>query len=132
MNTGPPASKPSQNIRLSPAAGGALRHERYDLRARDGKVIATVPRERARQGIAAGILELWSGPAGAYLRAVELAPPAEARPASVQPDSRRVLPGAAPKGAIQPAVYTNRHAACGEVGFHRARRVGPRSAEVTI
>jgi len=100
--------------------------------ARDGKVIATVPRERARQGIAAGALELWSGPAGAYLRAVELAAPTEARPASVQFDSRRAVPGTPPKGAIQPVIYSNKHATCGQVGYHRARRVGPQHAEVTI
>jgi hypothetical protein len=115
-----------QDIRFSPADGAALLHQSYDLRARDGKVIATVSRERAQRGIAAGALELWKGPAGAYLRSALLSRPAEARSTSVQPDSRNVLPGALPKGVIPPVIYSRRHATCGQMGHHRVRRVGPR------
>ena len=91
--TGPPAARPVRNIRLSPADGIPLPHDSYDLRARDGKLICTVSRSRAEQGIASGALELWDGPSGAYLRAVNLSYPPEARPSNANPDSRHTLHG---------------------------------------
>jgi hypothetical protein len=89
----PPAARPARNIRLSPADGIPLPHDSYDLRARDGKLICTVSRSRAEQGIVSGDLELWDGPSGAYLRAVNLRYPDEARSSNVSPDSRHTLHG---------------------------------------
>jgi hypothetical protein len=128
VNTGPPIARPPQDIRLSPAEAGvvSLSNPRYDLRARDGKLICTVTRESAERGIVQGCFQLWRGPAGAYLRSVGLTAPSDARPASVQQDSRKLLPGAPPKGAIQPKVGNRIHPTCGRVGCHRAYRVGPR------
>jgi hypothetical protein len=124
MIPAPPARAP-QIIRRSPANGEALLHARYDLRAADGLRLCSVSREAAERQIAAGTVELVQGRAGAYLRPVGLAPPEYSRLASVSADSRKALPDTPPRGAIRPEVYTSRHAACGRVGFHRARRVGP-------
>lgn len=120
--TGPPTARPSRNIRLSPADGIALSHDRYDLRARDGMLICHVSRDHAERGIATGTLELWRGPDGAYLRAAAslVYPEHERRHA----ESHAKLP-APPRGAVPPVVYTSRHTMTGQVGCFRTRRVGP-------
>ena len=82
-----------ESIRLSPAGGIALSQARYDLRARDGALLCTVTRERAEHGIRTGALELWSGPSGAYLRAVDSHYPTESRSSSIGPDSRHTYHG---------------------------------------
>jgi hypothetical protein len=112
------------NIRLSPADTGALLMRAYDLRGRDGNRVCTVAREEAERGIAAGSLELWKGPAGAYLRSASLPYPERERATSRPPDSRPSLP----RGAVRPVVHTSKNAACGQVGSYRARRVGPAHA----
>lgn len=91
--TGPPTARPARNVRLSPADGIPLPHDSYALRARDGKLVCTVSRNRAEQGIASGVLELWDGPSGAYLRGTNLSYPAEERSSNVSPDSRHTLHG---------------------------------------
>jgi hypothetical protein len=112
-----------EHIRLSPADRVTLPAERYDLRGRDGKLICTVTRDRAQAGIASGVLELWSGTSGAYLRAVGLSYPefsrAPSRPVETWPSL--------PRGAVPPPVRTHKGTACGQVGGHRAHRVGPAS-----
>ena len=67
----PPAAR-GQHIRLSPAEGRALSHDRYDLRGRDGAKVCDVAKDRAAKAIASGAMELWKGPSGVYLRAVDL------------------------------------------------------------
>lgn len=47
------------NVRLSPTAGIPPRNTSYELRARNGKLICFVSRERAEEGIADGRLESW-------------------------------------------------------------------------
>jgi len=121
--TGPPAARHT-DIRLSPGAGKALLMRSYELRGRDGKRVCTVSREQAQNGVDVGSLELWAGAAGAYLRAVDLAYPEQARSTSYSADARPALP----KGAVRPVVYTSKHTANGQVGGHRARRVGPASS----
>jgi hypothetical protein len=116
--------RPIQHIRRSPADGKALLMCSYELRGRDGKRVCSVARGDAERGIAAGFLELWNGPAGAYLRSAALAYPERERATSRPPESRPSLP----RGAVRPVVHTSRNAACGQVGGYRARRVGPTHA----
>ena len=127
MTHSPPGARAHTDIRLSPAKSGTLLMRSYDLRGRDGKLVCSVSREQALQGVAAGSLELWSGAAGAYLRAAKLAYPEQARGASYSAGARPALP----KGAVRPIVYTSKHAANGQVGGYRARRVGPAHAPAT-
>jgi hypothetical protein len=116
-----------EHIRLSPADGRALHKNHYELRGRDGKLICTVRRDRAAAGIAAGALELWHGPSGAYLRAVGLAYPEHDRHHAT--GSRvRAEP---PRGAVAEQVWSHVRAASGQVGGirrgHSARRLANRS-----
>jgi hypothetical protein len=83
----PESAGDGRNIRLNPARTEGLSLDRYDLRARDGKLICTVSRDRAEQGIADGQLELWQGVHGAYLRPVTAAYPTASRQTDVTPDS---------------------------------------------
>jgi hypothetical protein len=103
------------DIRLSPAGGGAvsLDHETYDLRGRDGKRICRVSRQRAEEAIANGSLELWSGPAGAYLRSPETSYPDRPRLSSISPDSLHTLHGREAAALANPqARYRHNHCGC--------------------
>jgi hypothetical protein len=103
-----------KDIRLSPADGIPLSNERYDVRARDGKLIRTVDRAKAELAIASGHFELWSGPSGAYLRPVNLAYPTESRHSNMVPDSRHTLHGreATTNGASLSALYRHNADGC--------------------
>ena len=74
-------------------------------------------REGAAQEIAAGALELWAGPSGAYLRAPEAAYPDAPRLANVHPDSRHTLHGNKATAPANPgALYRHNQTACDEYG----------------
>lgn len=119
------AARAVQDIRLSPADVKTLLHERYDVRAADGRQICTVSRDAAAAQIAGGTVELVQGPSGAYLKPTSLAYPHEPRHTHMEPDSRSTQPGEPPKGAIRPIVANKRRPATGWVGSFRGRRVGP-------
>lgn len=115
----PPGAARGQHIRLSPADGTSvhLDRARYELRGRDGRLICTVARERAAQGIASGALEMWAGPSGAYLQAPEACYPDVARFANVHPDSRHTLHGDKATAPANPAaLYRHNQMACNEYG----------------
>ena len=119
-----PPARPFQDIRLSPADGKALLRERYDVRGADGRRICTVLRDSAAALIAAGTVELMQGPSGAYLRPTSLAYPLEPRHTHTETDSRSMLPGEPPKGAIRPHVQDIGRIATGQVGGCGRRSTG--------
>jgi hypothetical protein len=89
-----------------------LSHDKYDLRARDGKLICTVARAKAEQGIASGDLELWNGPSGACLRAVGSSYPAGSRHSNIVPDSRHTLHGKEATAVNPAALYRHNAGGC--------------------
>jgi hypothetical protein len=107
------ALRPQTDIRINPADAIPLPSKAYSLRGRDGLLICLVGRERAESGIRAGMLELWRGSHGLYLRGVlALHPQCDRRHA----DGAGSLGMAAPKGAISPDVGNTRHSTSGQVG----------------
>jgi hypothetical protein len=96
-----------------------LNRPAYDLRARDGVFICTILAAKAQEGIDTGVLELWNGPHGAYLRSADLRYPEESRP-----QSRVGSIAIAPRGAVADRVDSKRRSASGKVGSFRTYRVG--------
>lgn len=113
------------DIRLKPADRRALSKDSYELRAPDGRFVCAVGREKAWAGIVAGVLEIWKGRSGIYLRSANLGYPDSAR----EPRPGMCLMNI-PKGAVQSSVSgPHRRAASGLVGSIRSRRVSISSRE---
>src|SRR5262249_39818661 len=107
--TGPPAARPHESNRLSPANGIPLLNDQYDLRGSDGLLICRVSRERAEQGIRAGQLELRQGRAGAYLSPTQKTPVNRERRTSTSP---RTWLGPHEPGQGAPTMYAHNAPVC--------------------
>ena len=109
-----PVSPPDRAVRvqpsrLSPADVRAPSRESYDLRGCDGLLICKVSREKAREGIAGGQIELVADASGAFLRpAVRMKPPDRER--NISPPSKTLI------GNL-PARYRHNEPTC--AGFNR-------------
>ena len=118
--TAPPAARPTYHFRLDPAQNATvLSKPFYELRARDGRLICQVSRDRAAAGLRVGALELWSGPHGTYLRS-----PLARYPQNERAQSNRESLPKPPKGAVTEKVQTRKHTTCGVVGGHRRYHIG--------